>query len=143
MPLSCPISNRQINGNLVRVYSIQVVILGMLLLITSMPIFALILLYDFSIRALRVPNLSPIHLIGKFVVETLDIKPEMTDEAPKRFALFIGLFFSLLLSILYAGESLIFGAIIAGILVFCALLEALFNYCVGCKVYQFLQLLKK
>ncbi|WP_331774287.1 DUF4395 domain-containing protein [Sulfurospirillum sp. 1612] len=143
MSQSCPISNRKINGNLVRVYSIQVVLLGMLLLITTMPIFALILLYDFSIRALRLPNLSPIHLIGKFIIETLHIKPEMTDEAPKRFALFIGLFFSLSLSILYAGGSFVLGAVIAGILVVCALLEALFNYCVGCKVYQLLQLLKK
>jgi len=143
MALSCPISNRRINGNLVRIYSIQVVILGILLLITSMPIFALILLYDFSIRAMRIPHLSPIHLIGKFIVQALNIKPEMTNEAPKRFAMFIGLFFSLLLSISYTGGFLLFGAIIANILVLCALLEALFNYCVGCKVYQFLQLLKK
>jgi len=143
MALSCPISNRQINGNLIRVYSIQVVILGTLLLITSMPLFALILLYDFSIRALRIPNLSPIHLIGKFIIQTFNIKPEMTDEAPKRFALFVGLLFSLLLSISYIGGFPLFGATIASILVFCALLEALFNYCVGCKVYQILQSLKK
>lgn len=143
MSQSCPISNRQINGNLVRVYSIQVVILGILLLITSMPIFALILLYDFSIRALRIPRLSPIHLIGKFVVQSLSIKPEMTDEAPKRFALFIGLLFSLLISLSYVKGFYLFGETVAGILLFCALLEGLFNYCVGCKVYQFLQLLKK
>lgn len=142
MSNSCPISNRQINGNLVRTYSVQVIILGALLLVTQLPLFAIILLYDFTVRALRLPSLSPIHTIGKFVITQFDIKPQMSDEAPKRFALFIGLGISLALSVLYLSNYLIIGAVLAIVLITCALLETLFNYCLGCKIYQLIQLLR-
>ncbi|MDX1808773.1 MAG: DUF4395 domain-containing protein [Sulfurospirillaceae bacterium] len=142
MSRTCPISNRQINENLVRVYSVQVVILAALLLITNLPIFALILLYDFTIRALRLPQLSPIHNIGKFIVTKLKIKSHMSDEAPKRFALFIGLSISSALSLLYLGKFFIIGSMLAIVLITCALLEALFNYCLGCKIYQLIQVLR-
>ncbi len=142
MAQSCPISSRKVNSNLVRIYSIQVSLLVLALILTKLPIFAFILLYDFSIRALRLPKLSPVHLIGKFIIGIFKIKPKMTDEAPKRFALYIGLSFSLALSLLYANRYYDVATITATILLICALLEAVFNYCLGCKIYQIIQSFK-
>ncbi len=143
MSKSCPISLRSIDSNLVRIISAQVSLVVMILLITKLPIFALILLFDFLARALRRQELSPFLLIGKSIVKILNLKENMCDEAPKRFALFMGLSISFTLSILYLINLPIYATIVSVILLICALLETMFDFCFGCKIYQILQLIKR
>ncbi len=143
MSKSCPISLKSTDSNLVRIISAQVSLATMILLITKLPIFALILLFDFLARALRIQELSPFLLIGKSIVKILNLKEHMCDEAPKRFALFMGLSISFTLSILYLSNLPIYATIVSVILLVCALLETMFDFCFGCKIYQILQLLKR
>jgi len=139
MTQSCPISFNRIDTHLVRIIALQVITLALLLLYTNNIFFALILLFDFSVRTVHLKKLSPLSTIAKFIIYTLQLKPQLSDEAPKRFALYLGLsiigFFTLLLIFGFHKLSII----MISILIFCASLEALFDYCVGCKIYHYLK----
>ena len=143
MSKTCPISLKSINSNIVRIISAQVSLITILLLITKLPIFALILSFDFSARALRKQEFSPFLLIGKSIVKLLNLKENICDEAPKRFTLFMGLSISFTLSILYFSNLIVLATIVSATLLICALLETIFDFCLGCKIYQILQLLKR
>ena len=135
MNQSCPVSLRNIDSNIVRLVALQTAIVAVVFVLTKMPIFTYILLYDFAVRGLKLPLLSPFATIAKIVVKVLKIKPKPTDEAPKRFALFIGLLMLIIINVLVFISQLDIATAITIILIVCASLEAFFDYCVGCKVY--------
>ena len=140
MAQSCPISLRRVDSNMVRVISFQVSLFTVILLMTQESIFALILLFDFFMRTLRYLQFSPFHHIAKFVLTGWGIAPKLCDESPKRFALYMGLVASLFLAVFYLAGFTTFATAIATILLICALLETLFDFCIGCKIYYAIQL---
>jgi uncharacterized phage infection (PIP) family protein YhgE len=142
MSPSCPISTRRVDTNMMRIISFQVVLFTLALLFTQEKLFALILLFDFAVRALRITGLSPFHTIGKIMLNGWGTEPKLCDESPKRFALYLGLITSFFLSLFYIGGAVEIAAFITTILLTCALLEALFDFCIGCKIYYAIQLLK-
>jgi len=142
MSPSCPISARRVDSNMVRVISFQVALFTVALLFTQEILFSLVLLFDFVMRVARKPNLSPFHVIGKFILEGWNIAPKLCDESPKRFALYMGLVTSMVLVLLFAAGLPVVATMIAVILLICALLETLFDFCIGCKIYYAIQLVK-
>ena len=142
MSPSCPISTRRVDSNMVRVISFQVSLFTVLLLITQESLFAFILLFDFLMRALRLPKFSLFETVGRFVITGWGVAPKLCDESPKRFALFLGLITSLFLVVFYVAGFTTFATAIALILLFCALLETLFDFCIGCKIYYAIQIAK-
>jgi hypothetical protein len=140
MSPSCPISTRRVDSNMVRVISFQVALFTVILLITQESFFAFVLLFDFFMRALRQTNFSPFQIIGNFIITGWGIAPKLCDESPKRFALYLGLVTSLFLVILYAAGLTVFATAITIILLICALLETLFDFCIGCKIYYAIQI---
>ena len=139
MSFSCPISTRRVDANLVRIISFEVVLSASLLLFTGDKLFALLLIFDFSVRLLRVMWLSPFYTLGKLALGGCGVRPKMCDEAPKRFALYLGWIISLVIV-----GSLFSGAVVLGmsmvlLLLVCASLEMFFEFCVGCKLYYLLQ----
>ncbi len=143
MAKTCPISTRRINSKIVRFISAQVAIFVAALAITKMPIFALILCIDFIARFFRVQKFSPFFILGQFASKILSLKPIFVDEAPKRFALVMGLVMSLVLLGTYGFGFYNFGVTVASIIFICALLETLFDYCVGCKIYYIIKKITK
>jgi len=143
MTQSCPISFSRIDANIVRVIALQVIVVAFLLLWTQYLFFALILLFDFSVRTLQLKKVSPFITIAKLIIYFFKIKPQLCDEAPKRFALYLGLgiigFFTLLLIFGFIKTALL----MVSILILCASLEAVFDYCIGCKIYHYLQFIIK
>jgi len=127
---------------MVRVISFQVTLLTVILLLTQESLFALILLFDFLMRTIRHSHLSPFYLIGQFVLNGWGIAPKLCDESPKRFALYLGLVISLFLVLFYAAGFTSFATVITVILFICALLETLFDFCIGCKIYYAIQIVK-
>jgi hypothetical protein len=125
---------------MVRGISFQVALFAVILLITKESTFAFILLFDFAMRTLRKSQLSPFHLVAKFVLDGWGIAPKLCDESPKRFALYMGLVISLFLVVLYAAGFSAFATVISIILLICALLETLFDFCIGCKIYYAIQI---
>jgi hypothetical protein len=140
MSPSCPISARRVDSNMVRVISFQVALFTVILLITQESFFAFVLLFDFFMRALRQTKFSPFQIIGNFIITGWGIAPKLCDESPKRFALYLGLVTSLFLVILYAAGLTVFATAITIILLICALLETLFDFCIGCKIYYAIQI---
>jgi len=127
---------------MVRVISFQVALFTVILLITQETTFALIILFDFIMRTLRLANLSPFHIVSKFVLNGWGVAPKLCDESPKRFALYLGLVASLFLVVFYMAGFTVFATIITIILLICALLETLFDFCIGCKIYYAIQIVK-
>ena len=139
---TCPISTKRVDSHMVRVISAQVALFSALLLLSGELFFAAILVYDYMVRALHQNFLSPFHIIGTCFLKTFAIEPALTDEAPKRFALFLGLTSSAALFTAYLLNLAILGPVIAVILIICALLETLFDYCIGCKLYYVIDIVK-
>jgi len=136
----CPISFRRVDSNIVRGISSLVVLFTMLLIITQNSMFALILLFDFMMRTLRYAHLSPFYTISKFILTGWGVAPKLCDESPKRFALYLGLVISLSLLVFYMANFILLATIISIVLLFCALLESLFDFCIGCKIYYAIQM---
>ena len=143
MTQTCPISFNRVDAHLVRIVATEVITVALLLLFTQNLLFALLLLFDFSVRVLRLQHLSLFVFIAKTIIEQFHIKAQPCDEAPKRFALYLGVGIIALFTIFYALHFTFIASILVGILLICAFFEAAFDYCVGCKIYYLLQLLKK
>ena len=139
---SCPISLRRVDANMVRAISLQVALFAVILLFTQESFFALVLLFDFTVRTLRLSKFSPFHLIAQFILTGWGIAPKLCDESPKRFALYMGLGISLVLAVLFAAGFTTVATFIAGVILVCALLETVFDFCIGCKIYYAIQLIK-
>jgi hypothetical protein len=142
MSASCPISAKRVDSNMVRAISFQVALFTVILLLTQESIFAFILLFDFLIRTLRLYKFSPFHQMSQFVLTGWGVAPKLCDESPKRFALYLGLVISLVLVVLYVAGFMMLASAIAVILFICALLETVFDFCVGCKIYYVIQIIK-
>jgi len=140
MSPSCPISTRRVDSNMVRIISFQVALFTVLLLLTQESVFALVLLFDFFIRTIRQSKFSPFHIVGQFVVTGWGIAPKLCDESPKRFALYLGLITSLFLVVFYLAGFTTLATSITIILLICASLETLFDFCIGCKIYYAIQI---
>jgi len=139
---SCPISTKRVDANMGRAISFLVALFTVILLITQESIFALVLLFDFMMRTLRLSKFSPFHLMGQFVLTIWGISPKLCDESPKRFALYMGLFISVILVLLMATNLVGIATLIAFVLLVCAILETAFDFCIGCKIYYTIQMLK-
>ena len=135
----CPVSLKSVDENIVRVTALVISIFALLYIFTQQTIFIAILSYDFLIRAFRLNRFSISNQIAKFVVNQLKFEKRLTDEAPKRFAMMIGLLMSFLILLFDIFGLKSYAVSITLILFICAAAEALFNYCVGCKIYQILK----
>lgn len=141
MSQSCPISFKRIDTNFVRIVAVQVIIVALLLVFTQELIFAFILLFDFSVRILNLKKLSIFAYIAQLIIQQFSLEAKFCDEAPKRFALQVGIVIISLFTLLYLLEFNVIASILVSILLLCAFLEASFDYCVGCKVYHIVQYL--
>ena len=142
MSPSCPISNRRVDTNVVRMISFQVLIFTLLFAVTQMKLFILIVLFDFILRLFRQNDYSPFSRIAERVVSQWNVMPRFTDESPKRFALYLGLFTAFVITIFSLFGLTKSAAIVALILILCSFLEVVFDFCIGCKLYYALQLSK-
>jgi len=127
---------------MVRVISFQVALFAMIFLVSQESFFALVLVFDFFMRAIRQSSFSPFQIIGTFVLKGWGIAPKLCDESPKRFALYMGLVTSLFIVIFYVAGFTTVATVLAVILLICALLETLFDFCIGCKIYYAIQIVK-
>ena len=143
MSVSCPISLKRVDSNMVRIIAFQVALFTIMLLVTQESIFAMVLLFDFLIRAMRLNYLSPFQLFGNFILSLSSLTPKLCDESPKRFALYLGLIISSSLVVLFVMGVNTLATVISIILLICAVLEMAFDFCIGCKIYYYIQLISR
>lgn len=135
----CPISNKSANKPVVRMTGLLIATTVFAYALTGQFAFLIVLFVDFIIRGFTELRYSPLSWLASKMVESLNLTPSSIDKAPKIFAARVGLLFSVAASIMYF-ISLPISITITLILMSFALLESLFDFCVGCVVYTYIVL---
>jgi len=135
MSASCPLTFKLIDGNIARIGSFFVIAFVVTYLVTAMNIFLYILALDFFIRLYLNKEFSIIYQLSKAIKKILKIKTSMTDSGAKRLAAQFGLLFSVILIIEAHLELTVALNITSLVLLICASMEFMFDYCIGCKIY--------
>jgi len=131
------VTKNYVDEHVVKLVALQVIVVTLLILFSRNLYLALFLTLDFAIRAFtHLP--SPLAWLAKKIAISFHLRLKPVFAAPKKFAATIGFVFSLSISILlflkleYAPYS------VGSVLGACAFMEAVFNICLGCYVYNWL-----
>jgi hypothetical protein len=121
----------------VRLIAAQVCILTTISLLNHWVFSLFLLTIDFALRAFSF-FLSPLTAVAKVSAKLLRLKPKLIFGTPKKFAAGVGFMFSLIVALLFTLQIYGVGYIVAGVLIFCAILESVFKVCIGCYVFDYI-----
>jgi len=133
--ISCPVSTERINENVTRVAAFYVIIITIIAIWFNSYIIIFLLAADFAFRAFTNGNASVIKFLSKQTAHLLNIPQKPTDAAPKKFAAGVGMAFCTGIGCLLLLNAVTAASLVAGVLLFCALLEGAAGICLGCIVY--------
>lgn len=139
MSYSCPLNFEQVDSNVSRISSLIVALLVLFYFISSNLFILYFLAFDFVIRLFIKKGCSPVHTVASFLKETFKIEEKFTDGGAKRLAGYFGLVFVLLLILTHSLNLWILSFAVGAIFVTCSLLDVIFNYCLGCKIYYIIK----
>ena len=134
--LICPVSTERINENTARVNGFLVATIVALFASTRNIFLIGVLLVDFFIRAFTALRYSPGNWLSSQIVRRLRLPEVKTDKAPKVFAARVGFLFAAATLAFFAINRRV-SVVISLVLMSFALLESVFNFCVGCLVYTY------
>ncbi|PKM68589.1 MAG: hypothetical protein CVU95_03015 [Firmicutes bacterium HGW-Firmicutes-2] len=137
--LICPISKETANKAVVRLTGFLIATLIVLYALTSSVYIIIAILIDFIIRAFTTLKYSPLSWLSTQIAKVFHLKPITIDKAPKIFASRVGFLFSITALALYPLNPQISLVVLLVLMAF-ALLEAIFDFCVGCIVYTYVVL---
>ena len=139
----CPVSFKQVDENAARINAFLSAFSVVLFLATSYKFIIIFLAIDFFIRGFIDPLYSFYSALSKSFLRKFNIRPKLIEGSPKIFAAKMGFVFSALI-FLFAVLDFQIASRIAGVaLIFFALLEGVFGFCIGCKIYSYMERLKK
>jgi hypothetical protein len=134
----CPITYRRVDASRTRIVAWGIVVLLIAILLTEHYWVATILFLDFTLRLLRLYWVSPLYLFACLLQKIMGMRRCQSDEGPKRFALYLGWAVSSGIVLLYLFGFSAYGNLLVLLLLACALSEAVFDLCVGCRFYEWL-----
>jgi hypothetical protein len=137
--LICPLSTMRVDRNVVRITGLMMAAMIALYAITGQIIFVIVIAVDYLIRAFTPMRYSPFSWTACQIARLLKLDPKPIDKAPKIFAARVGFLFALATVVLYfvfPVASLVVGLALMSF----ALLESVFDFCVGCVVYTYIVL---
>lgn len=135
----CPVSVRKTDENVTRIAAVLTVIVTVAALLANSYLILFLLAADFAVRSFTPGTGSLLKILSCHIAGMLYIRNKKdTDAAPKKFAALLGMTFSLLAGLFLVVQLPVAALITASILVFCAFLEGIFGYCLGCLVYSVL-----
>jgi len=134
----CPVSYQQVNERVAQSNAILVIITMIVFAFTPFKLIIGIMLLDFAVRGFIKPAYSLYSAISKTIVRVMKIKPIMVNADPKVFAAKIGFLFTGTIAVTYILGYLGVSTILGGILVLFAVLEAVFRFCMACKIYPYI-----
>jgi hypothetical protein len=117
-----------------------VILLTLATVVFDQPWITAVIAYGFLARVVAGPRLSPLGLLVTRVIRPrLAVAARPVPGPPKRFAQAMGAAFSLTAAVLALGLGL-YGAayIVLGLLIAAATLEAVFGFCIGCRIFALL-----
>jgi hypothetical protein len=133
----CPVSEGKADENIVRTIAFFTAIVTIMALIFGNYIIMLLLAADFAIRSFTTGKTSPLKFLSVHTAGLLEIRnKKLIDAAPKKFAALMGMTISLLTAVLLLMQLHAAATVTASALIFFALLEGVFRYCMGCVVYS-------
>jgi len=140
--LSCPISFKNIDSYAFRLSGIFYIFLLIVFIYNENILFIVYILGDILMRLTPFNN-SPILFFCSLLLKIVHAQKSLSDEAPKRFALILGslMLLMIILSKFYTFD--FFSFIVTLNLIVLKLLDVIFDYCVGCKLYQLLNISTK
>ena len=112
-------------------------LLMILFLFTPHKWLIVVLSIDFFVRGFLNPSYSFLSAISRTVVRVFKIRPLMVNAGPKIFAAKIGFIFCCITAVLYLLNYQIISLVVGCILALFAALEAVFRFCLACKIYPF------
>ena len=95
------------------------------------------LFIDYTIRFFSGASMSPMGILSNIIVSFFK-KPKFSPGPPKQFASLCGMIFSGLTFLFFRLDEIEIGCVIISILLLCAAMEGIFDFCVGCFVFSFL-----
>ena len=135
MSHTCPVSFENVDSNIARFSALLVSLFVVFYLLSLNPYILYFLAYDFYMRLFCQKKFSLVFQVSKILKVVFNLKDKMVDGGSKRLAGYFGVFFVLLLVSLNHLHLDMASYIVGAVFLFCASLEALFNYCLGCKIY--------
>jgi hypothetical protein len=136
--LVCPVSEKRVNENVVRVIASLVILVTIISAYFTNYILAFFLAIDFLLRASDNEKFSPIRWVAQKIAALFSLPPKPIPAEPKKFAALLGFVFSLAIALFLTLNYLLAAFITVGILLGCAILESVFGICLGCYVYSYL-----
>jgi hypothetical protein len=123
-----------------RLVAAGVVSLGTLLIVTQTPWLIALLAYGFVARVATGPTLSPLgQLVTRVITPALGFEAKDVPGPPKRFAQGIGATLSVAAAVAHFGfVATTLAYVLVAAIVAAASLEAIFAYCLGCKIFAVL-----
>lgn len=134
----CPVSIEKIDSNISRTTIFLNVVLMALFIMNKNPLFIAIVAFDYFIRAVLDVKYSPLRWLAIQLIKPFNFKQKPIDLAQKVFASRLGMLCSvsaLLLTILNFNTAAL---VVASILLALSVLDSVFNFCVGCIIYNYL-----
>ncbi len=135
----CPVSDVKADENVVRISAILTVLITTTAVLVNSYLIFFLLAADFAVRSFFSGIGSPLKILSTHIAGILKIRnKKLITAAPKKFAALLGMTFSLLAGLLILFHLPIAAVITASFLIFCAFLEGVFGFCMGCFVYTIL-----
>lgn len=135
--LICPVSNDKIPESIPRIIALINTGLIILFFFTWSVWLLVFLLVDFYIRAFLKIKYSPVSLMAQGIYRILGLSSKNIDKAPKIFAARMGFSMITISLLLYLGGFNIPVIILLAILSVLSTVECVFNFCVGCYIYNY------
>ena len=134
----CPVSSENVNSQVSRItVFLQVIILAYFIYSLN-PIPLYLVTIDCGIRAIGKNNYSPLCIIASLIFRTTGATPKMKGKAQKVFASRLGFLCGLAGSVLIASNMPIAAIAVIGMWTTLAILDSVFDFCVGCLIYNYL-----
>jgi hypothetical protein len=134
--LICHISSDCIDSNVSRLTVFFSVLLMVLFNITLKPIFIYLVAIDYFIRAWMNAKYSPVKRLA--IINILNLQKKPIDLAQKIFASRLGFLCAFASSILISTNYPTVAISVAALLLVLSLLDSVFNFCVGCLIYNYI-----
>ncbi|WP_040280320.1 DUF4395 domain-containing protein [Psychroserpens damuponensis] len=138
----CPISKEKIDNNVSRVTMFFSVVLMLTFIYTKNPIYILVATTDTLVRAWLNVKYSPIKWLATFIINRAKTSPVYIDLAKKVFASRLGMLCGVASVVLFYLNFESASFIITGFWAFLAILDSVFNFCLGCIIYTYVSTIK-
>ncbi len=132
----CPISSDKVDSNVSRFTVFINAVLMIIFLITLQPIPLYLVTIDYGIRAFGYNNYSPICKLSTVIINSITSQTKMVDKAPKVFASRLGFICAVLGVVFISMGMTLASTIVIAMFTVLAILDSVFNFCVGCLIYH-------